>query len=149
VIRVGKCDLCLRKRTLVVDHCHSTNMVRGHLCRQCNSAMQQRWEIKAWRERAIAYLSRDLGIEYRLSPKRNATSWKRPDRSWPSSLPKGEELTRLRMERLISSNELAKKAKVTPQAITRWEKGQGRPHPRTARLVFHALTQFPIIRREG
>ena len=39
--RKGKCDLCNKvptgkKKTLVVDHNHSTNEIRGLLCNKCN-----------------------------------------------------------------------------------------------------------------
>lgn len=35
----NKCTICkaqLRKRTMVLDHCHKKNKVRGILCRDCN-----------------------------------------------------------------------------------------------------------------
>lgn len=40
----GKCFICQRHQSqftykLVVDHCHITKIVRGLLCRQCNSAI--------------------------------------------------------------------------------------------------------------
>jgi len=34
----GKCAIC-DKRNLVFDHCHSTNMFRGWICRACNSGI--------------------------------------------------------------------------------------------------------------
>lgn len=34
-----KCKICKKKRRLCVDHCHTTNKIRGLLCIPCNSAM--------------------------------------------------------------------------------------------------------------
>lgn len=42
------CAICGKKRKLVVDHCHSTGVVRGMLCDGCNTA--------------IAVLERDTGF---------------------------------------------------------------------------------------
>jgi len=33
------CAICLNTRKLVVDHCHATGVVRGLLCKPCNSAI--------------------------------------------------------------------------------------------------------------
>lgn len=37
----GKCEICGKPpiRWLVVDHCHTTNRVRGILCEKCNQAL--------------------------------------------------------------------------------------------------------------
>lgn len=59
--------------------------------------------------------------------------------------PKGEEIRQARDARSISVRELAKKAKVSYQAILRWEMGKAKPHPRTVRKVVAALNEFPII----
>jgi hypothetical protein len=32
----GLCKICKQNLTLVVDHCHSSNVVRGLLCNMCN-----------------------------------------------------------------------------------------------------------------
>lgn len=32
----GKCAICTKEETLVIDHDHTTSKVRGLLCRQCN-----------------------------------------------------------------------------------------------------------------
>jgi hypothetical protein len=39
-LKEGKdCALCGSDRKLVVDHCHSTNVIRGVLCTRCNVAL--------------------------------------------------------------------------------------------------------------
>jgi len=35
--QAGRCAICGRTDQLVVDHDHKTGLVRGHLCRQCNT----------------------------------------------------------------------------------------------------------------
>ena len=38
----GRCAICSNRqarRNLAVDHCHSTNVVRGLLCDKCNLAL--------------------------------------------------------------------------------------------------------------
>jgi hypothetical protein len=41
--RDGQCDACGRRsrRTLCIDHCHNTNVVRGFLCDECNTTLGQ------------------------------------------------------------------------------------------------------------
>ena len=34
-----KCQICGEKKALVIDHCHSSNKIRGTLCRTCNLGM--------------------------------------------------------------------------------------------------------------
>ena len=35
----NKCKICETDCSLVIDHCHSTNKVRGLLCNSCNTAL--------------------------------------------------------------------------------------------------------------
>lgn len=35
----GKCGICDCTSNLVIDHCHHTMVIRGILCRQCNSGL--------------------------------------------------------------------------------------------------------------
>lgn len=35
----GKCAICNQEKPLVVDHCHKDNVVRGLLCRACNTGL--------------------------------------------------------------------------------------------------------------
>jgi hypothetical protein len=56
----GACAICERKsdRTLCVDHCHSTRVVRGLLCRTCNLGLGYFRDEAALFRKAIAYLRR-------------------------------------------------------------------------------------------
>lgn len=53
----GVCPLCLEAKPLVVDHCHETEVVRGLLCRSCNSRLGA--VEGEWGNRANAYLQKD------------------------------------------------------------------------------------------
>lgn len=35
----GRCEICKTTENLVVDHCHTTNTLRGTLCKSCNTAI--------------------------------------------------------------------------------------------------------------
>lgn len=54
----GKCAICARipSKTLCVDHCHETKVVRGLLCNQCNSAIGLLGNNVVRLQRAIKYL---------------------------------------------------------------------------------------------
>ena len=56
-----RCDICARKikgRTIHIDHCHSTGIVRGLLCQRCNTALGMFGDSTFMLGRAIAYLAR-------------------------------------------------------------------------------------------
>lgn len=57
----GKCPICQRAtgrtRRLSVDHDHATNLVRGLLCRPCNTLLGQARDAVGFFERAISYLN--------------------------------------------------------------------------------------------
>jgi ribosome-binding protein aMBF1 (putative translation factor) len=61
------------------------------------------------------------------------------------AIPTGPEIRKAREDRSISLRELALKAKISYQAILRWETGKAKPHPRTIRQVIAALQEIPII----
>lgn len=51
------CSICSsRRKTMCVDHDHSTGEVRGILCRSCNAMLGQVGDNTAWLARAIQYL---------------------------------------------------------------------------------------------
>lgn len=52
----GKCAICKRVRSLVVDHCHKTGKIRGLLCSSCNSAIGLLDENVGFLNSAIDYL---------------------------------------------------------------------------------------------
>ena len=55
----GKCKICdtaPTKRNLHVDHCHSTNKVRGFLCSGCNTALGSFKDSPDLLTKAIEYL---------------------------------------------------------------------------------------------
>lgn len=59
----GCCFICgehesLFKRGLHVDHCHTTGMIRGLLCSNCNTALGKFKEDSIILEKAIQYLNR-------------------------------------------------------------------------------------------
>lgn len=48
------------KRSLVVDHCHTSGEVRGLLCAPCNSGLGFFKDNIEWLERAISYLKKEI-----------------------------------------------------------------------------------------
>lgn len=52
----GVCPICRTDEDLVVDHDHDTGIVRGLLCRRCNSAVGLLQDDPAMCRRAVAYL---------------------------------------------------------------------------------------------
>lgn len=70
----GKCAICGRleadsvKRFLCVDHVADTTQIRGLLCSPCNSAIGLLGHDPEILRSAIAYLSRPVAMEGRLTP---------------------------------------------------------------------------------
>jgi len=54
----GVCAICGRKfdKPLHVDHCHATNVIRGLLCRKCNTGLGCYEDNPTFMQRAGAYL---------------------------------------------------------------------------------------------
>ena len=58
----GVCAICKRddsRGSLAVDHCHKTGLVRGLLCRSCNTSLGKMNDDPELLRRAIAYLEND------------------------------------------------------------------------------------------
>lgn len=62
VLQGGLCALCGEpakdKNTLVIDHCHSTGVVRGFIHRTCNLLIGYADENSNLLEKAIAYIKK-------------------------------------------------------------------------------------------
>lgn len=56
----GRCRICQERRTLVVDHDHSTGRVRGLLCNCCNRCIGQLGDQYESVSKAQTYLVREL-----------------------------------------------------------------------------------------
>jgi hypothetical protein len=52
-----RCLLCEKKRFLVIDHCHETGVVRGLLCRHCNTAVGFFERTEPIRDKYLAYIA--------------------------------------------------------------------------------------------
>lgn len=140
--RPVKCELCSSRKPLVRDHCHRTNMLRGHLCRGCNLALNNRWEDPDWRAKALAYLSRDLGVLYSITAKRSRKHGKRV-RSAPRV--SGSDLRYERQRRGMSVLEVSKRLGMARQTITDWESGRKVPQMETIRKVVVFLSKVPLL----
>lgn len=57
----GKCQVCLQKKRLVVDHCHTTGIVRGLLCHSCNVGIGLLGDNEGGLEKALSYLKKEYG----------------------------------------------------------------------------------------
>ena len=53
--RFKVCQICKRRRKLVIDHCHKTNKVRAMLCSQCNTGLGCFDDNETYLKRAVAY----------------------------------------------------------------------------------------------
>jgi len=52
----GLCAICKQSRKLHVDHCHESGVVRGLLCRSCNTALGKLGDTSSGLMRAVRYL---------------------------------------------------------------------------------------------
>ena len=52
----GKCWICLNRDAIDVDHCHNTGVVRGVLCKSCNTALGKFSDNPDRLLRAVEYL---------------------------------------------------------------------------------------------
>lgn len=59
----GRCGLCGFREQLVKDHCHDTGMVRGLICRSCNTTdgVGDGHNLNKWRDGVT--VAAELGIE--------------------------------------------------------------------------------------
>ena len=53
----GLCPICFQQRKLVIDHHHSTGLVRGRICRSCNLLLGRADENIPLLQQAVAYLT--------------------------------------------------------------------------------------------
>lgn len=53
----GLCAICKQEKTMCVDHCHSTNKIRGLLCKSCNLGLGSFADDAERLQAAIEYLN--------------------------------------------------------------------------------------------
>lgn len=56
LLRLMNCQICNINSDMVIDHCHTLGVVRGVLCRKCNSALGLLNHDKSILDNAIKYL---------------------------------------------------------------------------------------------
>ena len=56
----GLCEICGKKPSDHIDHCHSTGFFRGLLCRQCNTALGMVADDPQVLRRAALYLEKQV-----------------------------------------------------------------------------------------
>jgi 5-methylcytosine-specific restriction endonuclease McrA len=56
--KLGNCALCGEDKDLTLDHCHSSNKVRGVLCRNCNAGLGHFKDNILIMSKAIRYLKK-------------------------------------------------------------------------------------------
>jgi hypothetical protein len=54
----NKCMICKQERKLSIDHCHTTNVVRGVLCHKCNVGIGHFQDNEVFLRSAIDYLQK-------------------------------------------------------------------------------------------
>jgi len=54
----GRCDICGQECVVQIDHCHSTNRIRGALCTRCNLSLGQLEDSPSLLRLMLGYLLR-------------------------------------------------------------------------------------------
>ncbi len=58
LLKIGSCEICGSTISLVIDHCHDTNKVRGLLCNGCNSGLGFFRDDQTRLHAALSYLKK-------------------------------------------------------------------------------------------
>jgi hypothetical protein len=61
--RPHTCECCLRTARLCLDHCHTTELIRGWLCSNCNTGIGKLGDNLIGLRRSLVYFLRFLGRE--------------------------------------------------------------------------------------